>query len=293
LPCAGCGGSAVRLFVVQDLNRSASTDDFTYYRCGRCGLVFLHPLPADLGAHYPRDYYRRPDSLASLRRIAAKQRYEIDMVRRFRPGGELLEVGPAYGTFAYLAREAGYRVQVIEMDADCCRFLADEVGVGVVQSSDPAVALGNMGPKDVIALWQVIEHLPDPWAFLEAACCRLAPGGILLIAAPNPDALQFRLLGPRWVHLDAPRHLQLIPIQLLTQRLEKQGLRRELATSTDRGGILWDMFGWRRSFGNLVHGSLQKRLLTLIGTAASPILLLGDVAMGGATYTAVFRKEAA
>jgi 2-polyprenyl-3-methyl-5-hydroxy-6-metoxy-1,4-benzoquinol methylase len=293
LRCAGCGDTARRLFAVGDLNRSTTNTEFTYYRCGRCGLVFLYPVPADLGRHYPSDYYMRPESLGRLSNIASKQRYEIDLVKRFRSSGSLLEVGPAYGAFAYLAREAGFDVSVIEMDADCCRFLAEEVKVNVVESSDPAAALERMESKDVIVLWQVIEHLPDPWAFLDAACRRLAPGGILLVAAPNPDSLQFRLFGSRWVHLDAPRHLQLIPITLLTAHLAERGLRRELTTSTDRGGILWDLFGWRRSAGNLAQGRLQRRMLTLLGTAASPILLLGDIALGGATYTAVFRKESA
>lgn len=290
--CTACGNSARALFTVGDLNRAVTDQAFTYHRCGACGLVFMHPLPANIAEHYPQAYYTPPNSLGRLDEIAAKQRYQIDLVRRFRDAGDLLEIGPAYGAFARLAQRAGYAVEVIELDPDCCRFMAEVVGLAVIQSGDPGAALAQVGEKDVIALWHVIEHLPDPWSFLEAAAGRLKGDGILLIAAPDPQALQFKIFGRRWVHLDAPRHLQLIPLEVLTRRLAGLGLQRELATRSDRGGLLWNVFGWRRSLGNLVSRHWARRLLEAAGLAASPALLAADLAFGGATYTAVFRKAA-
>ena len=42
---------------------------------------------------------------------------------------------------------------------------------------------------------------------LQLIAGRLAPQGLLIIAIPNNDSLQARLFGPRWLHLDVPRHL--------------------------------------------------------------------------------------
>ena len=60
-------------------------------------------------------------------------------------------------------------------------------------------------------MFQIIEHLIDPWDTLQAAAESLLPGGVLVVATPNPGAFQFRFLRGRWTHVDAPRHTALIP----------------------------------------------------------------------------------
>src|SRR6185436_8530950 len=142
--------------------------------------------------------------------------------------------------------EAGFDVSTIEIDPDCCRFLRDVVGVDVTQSAEPASVLAaRAGTFDVVAMWHNLEHVPRPHELFAASARALRPGGILLIAAPNPDALQFRVFGKRWTHLDAPRHLTLIPIALLEQWAAAEGLTTEKITTTDRGSLEWNEFGWR------------------------------------------------
>ena len=40
------------------------------------------------------------------------------------------------GDFAFLAKEAGFEVQTIEIDARCCEFLTEQVGVRAVGTND-------------------------------------------------------------------------------------------------------------------------------------------------------------
>jgi len=119
------------------------------------------------------------------------------------------------GSFAYLAQEADYKTEVIEMDKTCCDFIEGVLGIKAINSADIVASLKDRGQYDVIALWQVLEHFPDPWTVLPVLAQHLAPDGILVIATPNPDAFQFRLLRSLWTHIDAPRHVELIPITLL------------------------------------------------------------------------------
>jgi len=71
---------------------------------------------------------------------------------------------------------------------------------------------------------------------LEEASKKINPGGIILIATPNPSSFAFRLLGRFWPHIDAPRHINLIPESLLTTKLKDLGFDLVVKTTNDKGG---------------------------------------------------------
>ncbi len=81
----------------------------------------------------------------------------------------------------------------------------DRYGVDVVVGD--AVTADIEGPFDVVTMWHVLEHLPEPVAALERAAELLAPGGRLIVSVPNNDSWQARLGGDDWLHLDIPRHI--------------------------------------------------------------------------------------
>ncbi|HZN86676.1 MAG TPA: class I SAM-dependent methyltransferase [Burkholderiales bacterium] len=276
----------------RDLNRDASDEEFRYERCPDCGLASLANAPADLGRYYAAGYHEIPASAEGLERGAAHDSYKIDLVRQFATRGRLVEIGPGWGAFCLLARRAGFEVEAIERDPRCCEFLQKELGVRAIRSDDPATALAQAATADAIVLWHVVEHLADPWAVLEAAARKLAPGGVLLIATPNPESFQLGLFGRFWTHVDAPRHLHLIPVRLLRSRMARLGLDAELATTTDPGSIGWNDFGWRFSLANLAPHRALKRPLRLAGRVLGKLAALIDNREGrGSAYTAVFRKR--
>lgn len=247
--CPHCGGATVTAFVTRDWNRRIDSRSFVYWRCGTCCLVFMHPVPEDLGRYYPSDYHYIPASEAELSANAEHERYKVDILARFSKPGKLIEIGPGNGGFAYLAKSAGYSVRAIEMSAACCRFLKDVVGIEAVQTMSERDALASGPPANAIALWHVVEHLVDPFDLVRTAADRLLPGGILILAAPNPSAFQFRIFRGRWTHLDAPRHVTLIPSAVLKQVAADSGLALALETTLDEGSVGWDAFGWEYSLG--------------------------------------------
>jgi 2-polyprenyl-3-methyl-5-hydroxy-6-metoxy-1,4-benzoquinol methylase len=230
--------------------------------------------------------------MADLAQAAENENYKIEIVKQFVTGGRLLEVGPAYGSFLYSAKQSGFEVEAIEMDSNCCKFITETIGAKVIQNNDPIEALKCTGSYDVIALWHVIEHLPDPWKTLQALSMKLHPGGILVLAAPNPKAFQFRVLGRYWPHVDAPRHLSLIPLTLLIKRMTASGLKPIWSTTKDRGTLGWNAFGWVHFFDNLSDRRYVKTGLGIAGKFAS--VLLGPLERMdslGSAYTVVFKKE--
>ena len=262
-------------------------------RCGGCKTVFIDEVPGDLGRYYQNDYYKIP-SLDQLKVLAAKDCNKMEIVRKFSGGGRLLEVGPAFGVFAWQAKTAGFTVDVIEMDPGCCEFLSQTVGVNVVHSNSPHLAIAAMPRHNVIAIWHVMEHLPDPLAFLHAAASNLEPGGVLVIAMPNPQALQFRLMGVHWPHLDAPRHLALIPVAVLEEKAGESGLEKIYLTSDDPDARSWNRFGWQRLLMNRFQGKFMQGVMQVFGYLLSIAMAPFDQrGFNGAAYTIVLRKNSA
>jgi len=291
--CSACGGIMKAFLTTRDRNRGVSNDAFRYERCPQCGLISLDNVPDDLDRYYAADYHDAPSSAADIERGAQHDRYKIDLVRSFMSRGRVLEIGPGWGAFCLLAKRAGFGVQAIEMDSRCAEFLRAQLGVRAIRSDDPAAALEQVDPPDLIALWHVFEHMRDPWALLEVMARKIASRGALLVATPNPDATQFRLFGSFWTHLDAPRHVHLIPSRVLSERMAKLGFQPELLTYGDLGSLGWNDFGWRFSFANLTPLPAFKRPMRLagrlVGRLAAP---LDHVEGKGSAYTVVFRKAA-
>lgn len=293
-PCPKCATAAPHAYRAADYNKKMSDERFDYYRCPKDGYIFLHPVPDDLGKFYPSSYYEIPGNVSELtERAETLQQWKLDTVLQAATSGRLLEIGPAYGLFAHLAKRAGFRVTGIEMDARCCEFLRDVVGIEVVETSDTLAALEQLPQFDVIVMWQVIEHIPDPWAVLSAAARRLAPGGVLILDTPNPDAFQFRMLGHRWAHLDAPRHVVLIPVEMMTRHLLDQGLAPELLTSANESANGFNGFGWGFTFQNLLGDNAIGRFSNFCGRALAKLLIpIERTGWRGSTYTGIYRKQA-
>jgi SAM-dependent methyltransferase len=290
-PCPLCGGEGEPRLTAVDRNRAIGRERFEYRACRACATLHIAQVPADLGRYYPPDYYPigSDDEAASESELA-----KVALLRRFADGGPLVEVGPGGGGFAAQALRDGFAdVRAIEMDARACEHLRS-LGVQTVHSADPHLALAAMDPSRAIVLWHVFEHLTQPLELLRAAAANLEPGGVLLIAVPNPAAFQLRVLGARWPHLDAPRHLQLVPAATLVRVAGEAGLSPLALMGADRMGRDWNVFGWQQLVVR-PHGPPKARRAAFYA-AALLAELLAPVERGGlrgSTYTAVFRKDGA
>jgi SAM-dependent methyltransferase len=293
IECPLCGGEAAEAFTASDLNRATTGQRFDYAVCRVCGTYFLLAAPPDMAPHYPQEYYTLP-AAEELDALARAEPFGIGLVLDHTTPGRLVEIGPGEGVFARAARNAGFEVTVIEMDPRACQHLRTVAEVEVINSAAPEEALVELPPSRAIVMWHVIEHLRRPWDVLERAAANLEPGGVLVIATPNPRSLQFRLLGRRWAHLDAPRHLFLIPPSTLAGRCRELGLSLEHTTSADPAGLHWNRFGWeyalRRAPRSRPGARASRTVSALIARALRPIETRGE---NGCAYTSVFVKTSA
>lgn len=290
--CPVCSKQGHPHFYTKDYNRRTSGQTFVYHLCSECGLLFLMPVPANLGSYYPSEYYSLPKSLVELDAMAKPEQFKIEMVRRFATGGHLVDIGANTGSFVHLAKMSGFRVDAIEMDGNCCKFLSDVVGVNAICAADVVKGLSQVDCCDVITLWHVLEHLPKWLHVLKAAGTKLRTKGILLIAAPNPDAFQYRVFGSHWAHIDAPRHLQLIPLSLLIREMNMLNLQQVMLTTTDKGSLGYNEFGWGMSLKTYFTFKPFRFGAYLVGRVIAGLLIpLERADVFGSSYTIVFQKN--
>lgn len=288
--CPRCGGPSEHAFDATDRNRAVTAERFTYRRCSVCGATWLVDVPENLADYYPGDYhdFLEGEALASA---AAEEAPRIAMLRRHVSAGRLVEIGPSQGVFAAAARGAGFSVTGLEMDEACCRHLGSVVGVEAIQTDDPAAALDGLPPSRAVVMFHLIEHLPNPWEVLRAAAANLEDGGVVMVATPNPNSFQARLLRSRWVHLDAPRHVTLIPLPALHSEAAELGLHMVDATTNDPVGRTLTRMGWQRSLVTAPTLRDSPRFGYTLGQTLTPLFnAFESRGLRGAAYTAVWRK---
>lgn len=208
--CAICGteGSAIEMYEANfDLAAFHPTvfsarrlPDRVHYRlvkCKQCGLVRSDPIAAPelLARLYAESTVTYGDEVTDLRRTYGRYLDELEGfgVRKH----ALLEIGCGSGFFLEEALSRGYR-----------EVRGVEPSQAAVDQADPRVrdriACGVMSPGlfapeqfDVVCLFQVLDHLPDPAAVLGECLAVLKPGGLVLAINHNVDAFSARVLGER------------------------------------------------------------------------------------------------
>lgn len=255
-----------------DSVRDADTlEQFTIKSCRQCGLLMTFPVPEDLAPYYEHQYCGGRHGITA--KMCDRRRERI--VNSFFPNRRnirLLDVGCGDGTFVGRASQAGWDAWGVEIFPE----LARESGLRVFETLEEAQCEQGY---DCITLWHVLEHLTDLESVVEQISKLLAPQGILVVAVPNSGSVEARLFGPRWLHLDVPRHVYHFTEPALKSVLEKQHLRPQRLRGTE---FEYDMMGWVQSALNCLSSkpNLFFKIVTGRNVEAGVIERLFHLAIG-------------
>jgi ubiquinone/menaquinone biosynthesis C-methylase UbiE len=232
--CPQCGETEARLFL-QTSKESASGTPYQILTCSDCGQRYTSPLPSpeDLADLYSQDYYvaNNPRLLSGdlprilLQRIVLGQREKALLGR---PPGRILDIGCGNGDFLAHLAHLGWEIYGTEFSTAACG-LAEGRGVRV-HHGDLTSARFPSNFFDVVTLWHVLEHLPEPREELEEIKRVLRADGLVVVEVPNSASPTLRMCGEQWYPLDVPLHLQHFTPRTLVRLLQTEGfaqLRRK------------------------------------------------------------------
>lgn len=170
-------------------------------QCRQCGLQYLNPrLNSDLII----SGYSTGTDEAFISQNAARERtfaQSLNVIEKYRPQkGNLLDVGTAAGAFLGVAARRGWQVAGCEPNEWMAAWGSDHYGIDIVPGTIFDMELEDQS-FDVVTLWDVLEHTPDPKAVLKECRRVLKTGGLLIVNYPDIDSLISRLMGRRWVFL--------------------------------------------------------------------------------------------
>jgi 2-polyprenyl-3-methyl-5-hydroxy-6-metoxy-1,4-benzoquinol methylase len=171
-------------------------------RCRSCSLHYVNPRPqAELiiegysAAEDPTFVAQNQGRIHSFEKVLRKL-LTLEG-RRDGQGQRFLDVGCAGGASLVAAKTCGFDPVGVEPS----RWMADygrrtygvEIHDGILQP-------GMFAEQtfDVITLWDVLEHIPDPKALLDLIGRLLRPAGIFVVSYPDFRSVMGRLLGDRW-----------------------------------------------------------------------------------------------
>lgn len=171
-----------------------------------------HIFPASEAARRERIFVPRVDRL-----LAICQKYGVTT-------DALLEVGAGFGTFCteLMSRKVFSRVVGVEPTPDLAKTCRAR-GIEIVESPIEKMVLADAVRFDVVASFEVIEHLFDPADFIAHMLRLLKPGGLVMLTCPNGQGFDIDTLGIASDSVDH-EHLNYFNPDSLSQLLASSGL---------------------------------------------------------------------
>jgi len=188
----------------------------------------------------PSPYIEKEGRLYRLKRKLTYA-FAFRLIKKFtniRSAPSILEIGTGSGFFLSFCKDAFKDPELygIEYDDRLLEVTRQRAPYAkCIQGNAETFEFQNIS-FDIIASFQVIEHLYDPLAMFTRAHKYLKPGGLFIVTSPNIDGYGARFMGERW-HGYRHDHVTLKGVNEWTRLISENGFQTLYSGSTFLSGI--------------------------------------------------------
>lgn len=230
------GTETCKICRAQTFTQLFQKNGFDILKCSSCGIVFTKIPPGfDLLSIYDESYFQggQADGYgdyvgteAVLRREFKKSVSVIREMTADRSGLKLLELGSAYGFF--LDEASKYfeclGIEVSMPAAEHSRRRGHRVLDGILTER----VVSEIGTVDVVALFDVVEHLADPIATFRLIDRCLNENGVVVLTTGDIESLYAKFFSRSWRLMTPPQHTFFFSPRTLRAIFEKMNYKVEV-----------------------------------------------------------------
>jgi SAM-dependent methyltransferase len=235
MTCNNCGSTVYEDFL--KLPVAGTTDEYkasafrangeSLVKCKACGLVFVYPFThsdVKIIDGYSNAIDHEYVSQIDYRiRTFEKCMDKVEKITGLNTGS-ILDLGAAAGAFVKVAKDRGWQAVGVEPCGFLTTWAINNLGLDTMYTGTLDDFSKNFD-FDIITMWDVLEHVPDPSNTVALAKTLLKDGGYIVVNLPDISAILPRLMKARWPFY-ASCHLYYYVPETIDYLMEKHGFER-------------------------------------------------------------------
>ena len=198
-PCTVCGVVINNRFLFEKNDGYSRIEHCKIYQCNSCNNIYLgqysKTFDSELYSYYVKYSGKTKEQIYDP--LTKKSYLQVlKLLASYGGGKNILDVGCGNGSFVDAAMNEGYSIKGIELSQTAVDIAQ---GFGLpVRNLDFFSREIEQSSYDVLSMFEVIEHLPEPIQFLKRAEHVVKRGGLVYLTTPNFNSLDRKLIGKRW-----------------------------------------------------------------------------------------------
>ena len=231
--CPICTTEMKFKFVTKDY--LVTGESFDIVECEACSIRTTTPFPDKkiIGNYYSSDDYISHDDKVSgiFDSIYGLVRtYQLNKKKKLigkyfnKSNGKILDIGCGAGDFLQYMKENHWNINGVDTSNKARKIANKKLNIKVM---DPKDWINNKEKYDVITCWHSLEHVHEPWVYLDKIKKSLTLDGFLIVALPNYQSTDAKIYKEFWAAYDTPRHLYHFTIKSMNKTIKPHGLNIE------------------------------------------------------------------
>jgi len=200
--CPACAGAAAPF---------GDKDGYAIFRCGDCGLLFVHPFPTaeELARYYSGDY--RGATATFYPKMSSRRRRAFTKSLRFLRhvvGKRVLDIGCGSGVMVDAFRRLGAEAHGVDISDNSIAFARNRFPRCTFHCLDFDQMARSGLTFDFMFPSELMEHIAGPQGCLAMVAALSKPGTMVYVATPDAGHATVPADILEWDQICPPEHLQ-------------------------------------------------------------------------------------